>query len=83
MLCILKKYICPAFFSKIISSYEKQMVFLTILNEEEKGWYYIAVKKLSALLRGITLKNNGDFYCLNCIHSFRKENQFKSYVKNM
>ena len=28
-------------------------------------------KKLSTLLRGITSKNNGDFYCLNCLHSFR------------
>ena len=83
MLCILKKNICPPFISKINSNYEKQMVFLTILNEEGKGWYYLAVKRLSALLRGITLKNNGNFYCLNCIHSFRKENQFKSYAKNM
>ena len=25
-------------------------------------WHYLAVKKLLALLRGITSKNNGDFY---------------------
>ena len=29
-------------------------------------------KKLTALLREITLKNNGDFYCLNRLHSFKK-----------
>ena len=35
-------------------------------------------KKL--LLRGITSINNGDFYCLNCLHSFRTKNE-KGYVK--
>ena len=29
------------------------------------------VKKLSALLREITQKPGGDFYCLNCLHSLR------------
>ena len=36
-----------------------------IPNEEKEGWYYLAVKKLSTLLRGIKLKHYGDFYCLN------------------
>ena len=31
------------------------------------GWHYHLVKKLTALLRGITSKNNGDFNCLNCL----------------
>ena len=42
------------------------------------------MKKVSALLRGITSKQNGDFYCLNCIHSFTAEknlNHIKQYVK--
>ena len=34
-------------------------------------------KKLSALLRGITSKNNGDFYYLNCLHSFRTKKKFE------
>ena len=38
-------------------------------------------KKLSALLTGITSKLNGDFYCLNYIHSFRTENELKSHEK--
>ena len=29
-----------------------------------------AVKKLSALLREVTSKHVGDFYCLNCFHSY-------------
>ena len=36
-------------------------------------------KKLSALLRGITSKHHGDFYCLNCLHSFRTENKVTSH----
>ena len=30
-------------------------------------------KTLSALLRGVTSKHHGDFYCLNCLHSFATE----------
>ena len=34
--------------------------------------------------KGITLKNDGDFYYLNCLHSFRRKkilNHRKMYVK--
>ena len=39
------------------------------------GWRYLAVKKLSALLRVITSKKYGDFYSLNCLHSSVTENK--------
>ena len=52
-----------------------------IPNEEKEEWYYLAVKKLPTLLRGIKSKHHGDFYCLNCLHSFRTENFMKKYVK--
>ena len=38
-------------------------------------------KTLSALLHGITSKHKGDFYYLNCLHSFRTENKLKSHEK--
>ena len=38
-------------------------------------------EKLSTLLRGITSKNQGDFYCLNIVHSFGTENKIKSHEK--
>ena len=44
-----------------------------------EGWHNLAVKKLLALLRGITSKNNGDFYCLSCLLSFRTKNEGKSH----
>ena len=36
-------------------------------------------KKLSALLRGIRSKNDGNFYCLNCLQSFARENKRKDF----
>ena len=52
-----------------------------IPNEEKEGWHYLAVKKLSVLLHGITSKHKCDFYCLSCLHSFRTENKLKSHEK--
>lgn len=56
----------------------------------EKGGHCLAAKKLSALLRQMSSKHNGD--CLNCLHCFRisfgieikieiKWNFMKKYVK--
>ena len=49
-------------------------VFLLMITDDGKKWHYLAVKKLSALLRGITSNNHRDFYCLNCLHSYRIKN---------
>ena len=49
--------------------------------KKNEQWRYLAVKKLSALLHGIASKHKGDFYCLNCLHSFRAENNLKSHGK--
>ena len=46
-----------------------------------KKWHYLAVRSLSALFRGITSSNNGDFYCLNCFHSYRTHNKLKKHEK--
>ena len=43
--------------------------------------HYLAVKKLSVLLRGITSKHYSDFYCLNCLHSFRTKSKLVSHKK--
>ena len=42
---------------------------------------YIAVKRFSILLKGITSNHVGDFYCLSCPHSFRQENKLKKHEK--
>ena len=72
-----KEKIYPVYVSKYNSNCEKQVIPLIISNG--KKWYYLPVKKLSALLRGIASKNHGDFYCLNCFHSFTTENKLQYF----
>ena len=36
-------------------------------------------KKMSALLRGVTLKHDGDFYCLNCFYSYSTEKKLQKH----
>ena len=76
-----EKEIYPAYISKHNSTCEKQLILLMIPNIEKEGWHYLAVKKLSPLLHRVTSKHKGDFYCLNCLHSFRTENKLKSHEK--
>ena len=52
-----------------------------IPNEEKKRQALPCGKKLSSLLKGITSKHDSDFYCLNCLHFFRRENQLTSHKK--
>ena len=49
-----------------------------ITNDNEK-WHYLAVKSLSRLLRGITSNHNEDFYCLNCLDSYRTKEKLKKH----
>ena len=53
ILYIKEKEICPSCISKINSNCEKQIILLMIPNEEKESFHYLAVKKLSALPRGI------------------------------
>ena len=52
-----------------------------VAKSKVRRWHYLAVKKLSALLRGKTSKHHGDFYCLNCFHSFATENKRQSHKR--
>ena len=42
-------------------------------------WHYLAMKNISGLLRGITSNHDGDFYCLNCFHSYRTKSKLKKH----
>ena len=82
-----KEKIYPAYISKHKSNHEKQVILLIISNREKREarfegrWHYLAVKKLSALLKRTTSEHQGDFYCLNCLHSFTTEKKLKSHKK--
>ena len=46
---------------------DKNKIILLMITDGKK-WHYLAVKSLPTLRRGITSKNNGDFYYLICFH---------------
>ena len=52
-----------------------------ITNNEGENWHYFAVKSISKLLRGITSNHDGDFYCLNCFHSYRTKKRLEKHEK--
>ena len=66
-----------AYKSKYNLTREKQVTLLMISNGE--NWHYLTVKDLSRLLRGITSNHDGDFYCLNCLHSYRTKNKLEAH----
>ena len=68
-----------AYKSKHNLTREKQVILLMISNGE--NWHYLTVKKLSGLLRGITSNHAGDFYYLNCFHSYRTKNKLEAHKK--
>ena len=78
--------------SKYNRERENQVVLLMITNGEKL--YYIAlesvrtddgfnrpIRSLSRSFRGITANHNGDFYCLNCFHSFKTDNALKKHER--
>ena len=71
--------ICLAYKSKHNLTREKQVILLMITDGEK--WHYLAVKSLTAPLRGVTGNNNGDFYCLNCFHACRTKNKLETHKK--
>ena len=88
--------IYSAYVSKHDSNRKKQVILLMISNGEQRKamseghevksegrrlWHYLAVKKLPALLRGITSNHCSVFYCLNCFHFFRTKSKLESHKK--
>ena len=86
-----------AYKSKYNRKRKNQVVLVMITNSEQTDgtdkWYCIALKSvctdngfncpirnLLRLFRGIT-NNNGDFYYLGCLHSFRTENALKKHER--
>ena len=58
---------------------EKRAILLMISNGE--NWHYLTIKNLSRLLREITSNHDGDFYCLNCFHSYRTKSNLEAHEK--
>ena len=51
------------------------------ISVNDNNWHYLAVKNILGLLRGITSNHNGDFYCLNCFHSYTTKEKLKKHER--
>ena len=74
------KKIRQAYVSKHNDGRDNQ-VNLLMITDGNTNWHYLAVKRISGLLRGTTSNHNGDFYCLNCFHSYRTNRKLKEKMK--
>ena len=74
------KEIRQAYISKYNNERNNQ-VNLLMITDGTTNWHYLAIKNLSGLLRGIISNHNGDFYCLNCLHSYRMKIKLKKHEK--
>ena len=45
------------------------------------NWHYLAIKSISELLRGVTSKHNGDYYCLSYFQSYTTEKKLRKHEK--
>ena len=80
------KNIRPIYISKYNYKHDNQVNLLMITDSDKhndgvKNWHYLAVKSIPKLLRGITSNHHGDFYCLNCFHSYTTINNIKKHQK--
>ena len=75
-----EKDIRPRYISKHNKTRDIKINLLMIT--DGKGiWHYIAIKIISALLKGVSSKHNGDFYCLNCFNSYRTKQKLEDHAK--
>ena len=54
-----------------------------MITDGTTNWHYLTIKNISGLLRGITSNHNGNFYCLNCLHSYRTKSKLKNMKKHV
>ena len=74
-----KKKIRQGYISKYNMERSKCVDLLIVQRGEKR--HYVAIKSLSALLRGITSNHNGDFYCRNCLGSFASQGTLKLHIQ--
>ena len=56
----------------------KKRHYIALKSEPTDDGFNRPIRSLSRLFRGITSNHDGDFYCLNCFHSFRTDNALKN-----
>ena len=61
----------------------KKWPYLALESVRTTNGYNRLINSFSRLLREIKSNNNGDFYCLGCLHSFRTNNVPKKHERFM
>ena len=74
------KKICHVYKSKSSNSTCRNQVILLMITDGKK-WHYLAVKSLTALLKEITSKHKGDFYCSDCFRAYATKTKLQSRKK--
>ena len=74
-----EKNIRHAYKSKYNSKREKEVNLLRI--SDGGKCHYLTVRRLSALFKRVKSNHDGDFYCLNCFHSYRTKSSLKMHKK--
>ena len=59
----------------------EKLHYTALKSEQTEVGFIRPTKSLSRLFKGITSNHKGDFYCLNCLHSFRSYNILKKHEK--
>ena len=73
------KKIHIAYKSRYNLTREKQVILLMISNGE--NWYYLIVKNLAGLLKGMASNHKEAFYCLNCFCTYSTKNKLEAHKK--
>ena len=66
---------------KLKYNFKRKNQVILLMITDGKEWHYLAVKSLSALLRGIASNHKEGFCCLNCFHSYRAKNKLKKHER--
>ena len=74
------KQIRQAYISKYNNEPDNQ-VNLLMNTDGVNNWHYLTVKSISGLLRRRTSIHNGDFYCLNCFHSYTTKEKLRKHER--
>ena len=56
--------------------------YTALKNEQTEDGFIRPTKSLSKLFTGIKSSHKGDFYCLNCLHSFSSNSILKKHAKS-
>ena len=74
-------YIKPLKHSKLMITDGEKWHYTPLKSERIEDRFNQPTKNLSRLFRRITSNHDGDFYCLNCLHSFRTDNALKKHER--